>query len=148
MNYLTRSLAFLTALTFAALAGHAQSCTDPEACNYDPNGGTPSAVCLEVEAFATHTDGDLAGMTTWRVYFHTTHPDDFVTAVYGNSNEPLALTTTTNFYQDALGGATAQPINPLLLPSFPNLEFDSYITIGLSQICLLYTSDAADDREV
>ena len=134
MNYLTRSLAFLTALTFAALAGHAQSCTDPEACNYDPNGGTPSAVCLEVEAFATHTDGDLAGMTTWRVYFHTTHPDDFVTAVYGNSNEPLALTTTTNFYQDALGGATAQPINPLLLPSFPNLEFDSYITIGLSQM--------------
>jgi len=134
MNYLTRSLAFLTALTFAALAGHAQSCTDPEACNYDPNGGTPSAVCLEVEAFATHTDGDLAGMTTWRVYFHTTHPDDFVTAVYGNSNEPLALTTTTNFYQDALGGATAQPINPLLLPSSPNLEFDSYITIGLSQM--------------
>ena len=134
MNLLTRSLAILTVMSFAALAGRAQSCIDPLACNYDPNAGTPDAVCLEVEAFATHTDGDLAGMTTWRVYFHTTHPDDFVTAVYGNSNDPLALTTTTSFYQNALGGATAQPINPLLLPSFPDLEYDSYITIGLSQM--------------
>ena len=134
MNLLTRSLAILTVMSFAALAGRAQSCIDPLACNYDPNAGTPDAVCLEVEAFATHTDGDLAGMTTWRVYFHTTHPDDFVTAVYGNSNDPLALTTTTSFYQNALGGATAQPINPLLLLSFPDLEYDSYITIGLSQM--------------
>ncbi len=134
MNLLTRSLAILTVMSFAALAGRAQSCIDPLACNYDPNAGTPDAVCLEVEAFATHTDGDLAGMTTWRVYFHTTHPDDFVTAVYGNFNDPLALTTTTSFYQNALGGATAQPINPLLLPSFPDLEYDSYITIGLSQM--------------
>ena len=53
MNQLTRSLAILTAMSFAALAGRAQSCIDPLACNYDPNAGTPDAVCLEVEAFAT-----------------------------------------------------------------------------------------------
>ena len=67
MNLLTRSLAFLTAMSFATLAGLAQSCIDPLACNYDPNAGTPDAVCLEVEAFATHTDGALAGMTSWAI---------------------------------------------------------------------------------
>ena len=59
MNQLTRSLAILMVMSFAALAGRAQSCTDPLACNYDPNAGTPDAVCLEVEAFASHTDGAL-----------------------------------------------------------------------------------------
>ena len=138
MNLMTRRLAFLMAMSMTVLAGFGQSCTDPSACNYNPDGGASDAVCLEVEAFATHTEGDLAGKTTWRVFFKSTHPDDFVTAVYGNSNEPLSLTTTTDFYHNPLGGATAQPINPLLLPTFPDLEFDSFITIGLTQ-----TADAS-----
>ena len=118
MNHLTHSLAILMATALSALTGFGQSCIDPDACNYDPNAGTPDAVCLEIIPFATHDSGDLAGMTTWRVYFRTTDPADFVTAVYGNQSEPLSLTTTTSFYQNALGGATAQPINPLLLPTF------------------------------
>ena len=134
MNHLTHSLAILMATALSVLSGFGQSCIDPDACNYDSNAGTPDAVCLEVIPFATHDTGDLAGMTTWRVYFRTTEPSDFVTAVYGNQSEPLSLTTTTSFYQNALGGATAQPINPLLLPTFPDLEFDSYVTIGLSQM--------------
>ena len=116
MNQLTRSLAILTAMSFAALAGRAQSCTDPLACNYDPNAGTPDAVCLEVEEFATHTDGVLAGMTTWRVYFHTTHPDDFVT-VYGNSNEPLALTPPTS--TKMLWVERRQADQPSVVPASP-----------------------------
>ena len=134
MNHLTHSLAILMVTSLSVLTGFGQSCIDPDACNYDPNAGTPDAVCLEIIPFATHDTGDLAGMTTWRVYFRTTDPADFVTAVYGNQSEPLSLTTTTSFYQNALGGATAQPINPLLLPTFPDLEFDSYVTIGLSQM--------------
>ena len=135
MNNLTRSLAMLMAISSAALAVKGQSCIDPVACNYDANAGIPDAVCLEVEAFATHDEGVLAGMTTWRVYFRSTDPADFVTAVFGNENAPLALTTTTTFYQDGFGGATAESINPVLLDLgvAPELEYDSYVTIGLTQ---------------
>ena len=104
MNHLTHSLAILMVSALSVLTGFGQSCIDPDACNYDPNAGTPDAVCLEIVPFATHDSGDLAGMTTWRVYFRTTDPADFVTAVYGNQSEPLSLTTTTSFYQNALGG--------------------------------------------
>ena len=69
MNHLTHSLAILMATALSALTGFGQSCIDPDACNYDPNAGTPNAVCLEIIPFATHDSGDLAGMTTWRVYF-------------------------------------------------------------------------------
>jgi len=131
---LTHSLTLLMVMALSALSGFGQSCIDPDACNYNPDAATPDAVCLEILPFATHDSGDLAGMTTWRVYFRTTHPDDFVTAVFGNQSHPLSLTTTTSFYQNFLGGATAQPINPLLLDNFPDLEYDSFVTIGLSQM--------------
>ena len=39
--------------------------------------------------------------------------------------------TTTAFHQEVLGGATPENINPLLLPAFPDLAYDSWITIGL-----------------
>ena len=114
-----------------------QTCDDPEACNYDPNAlpYTPPTVddgyCLELRTVAEHTDGVLAGMTTYRVLLHTENPTDFVTSVYGNINEPLSVQTTTSFYQDALGGTTPENVNPLLLPGFPALAYDSWVTIGL-----------------
>ena len=135
MNNLTRSLAMLMAFSSAALTVNGQSCIDPVACNYDSAAGTPDVACIELEAFATHDEGVLAGMTTWRVYFRSTDPADFVTAVFGNEDSPLSLTTTTTFYQDALGGPTAESLNPVLLELgiAPELEFDSYVTIGLTQ---------------
>ena len=45
-------------------------------------------------------------MTTYRLVFHTEYLTDFVTSVFGNSNDPLNI-TTTSFYQDILGGVTA-----------------------------------------
>ena len=114
-----------------------QGCDDPEACNYDPNAlpYTPPAdndgYCIELRNIADHTTGDLAGMTTYQVYLHTEDPADFVTAVYGNIDEPLNVSTSTNFYQHILGGVTPENVNPLLLPNFPELAFDSWVTEGL-----------------
>ena len=110
-----------------------QSCTDPAACNFDPNSGEPTSVCLDIESFAVHTEGNLAGLTTYRLYLQATDPTDFVTAVYGSQSEPLSLTTTTNFYHHPLGGASAEAVNPLLLGVYPELEYDSYVTIGLDR---------------
>ena len=114
-----------------------QACDDPEACNYDPNAlpYIPPVVeegyCLELQTVTEHTEGPLAGMTTYRLVFHTEYPTDFVTSVFGNSNDPLNITTTTSFYQDILGGVTAESANPLLFGTFPTLAYDSWVTIGL-----------------
>ena len=51
-------------------------------------------------------------------------------AVAGNSEQHKTVASTTMFYQDALGGATSQQINPAFFPMAPDLEWDSRITIG------------------
>ena len=133
MNHFFHSLALTVASLTFAVAAFAQNCSDAAACNYNPDFGT-AELCLTIDTVAVHTEGDLTGLTTYRLYVQSASPQDFVTAVYGNQAEPLSLTTTTSFYQNILGGVTAQAINPLLLPSFPELEFDSYVTIGLTQL--------------
>ncbi|MBL6619183.1 MAG: hypothetical protein ISP54_02385, partial [Flavobacteriales bacterium] len=135
MNHLNHLIVLCCLFLFCVGTAFAQNCTDSNACNYDPasTGGVFDAPCLFVETLAVHTDGNLAGMTTYRVYFQAEGPTDFVTSVFGNQDLPLSLTTTTSFHQDALGGPSSQPLNPLLFPLFPDLIFDSYVTIGLTQ---------------
>ena len=73
--------------------------------------------CTITEVVATHTDGDLAGMTTYRVYVQTLHPTDFLTSVSGNVNIPLDISTTTTFYQNLLGSCFfLAPLARLALP--------------------------------
>ena len=120
-------------------------CQSDNACNYDPaatdegecdfcscNGEAP-AYGLEIEVVAEHTAGVLAGQTTYRLYATTENTDDFVSSVFGNSEDILEITSTTSFYQHPGGGALAQATNPMLLAAFPELGFDSWVTIGLSQ---------------
>ena len=107
-------------------------CSDPEACNYNPCAPLPtSEYCLLTEVVAEHTEGPLAGMTTYQVIFQALNPTDFVTSVSGDATFPSVVQTTTTFYQDLLGAATPQNISPLLLPLFPELAYDSWVTIGL-----------------
>ncbi len=80
---------------------------------------------------AEHTEGELAGQTTYQILLHTESASDFVTAVSGDINNPMAIGTTTSFYQHILGGVTPENVNPLLLGNYPNLAFDSWVTIGL-----------------
>ena len=42
----------------------------------------------------------------------------------------MSITTTGSFYQDPLGGPLATASNPLLFPTFPDLAYDSWVTIG------------------
>ncbi|MGB0172296.1 MAG: hypothetical protein ACPF8Y_09970, partial [Flavobacteriales bacterium] len=88
---------------------------------------------LSVDVLAEHESGVLAGMTTYRVYMECVNADDIVSSVSGDAVFPLDLSTTTSFYQDALGNATPNSINPMLFGFFPDLEYDSWVTIGISQ---------------
>lgn len=88
-------------------------------------------VCLDIEVVAIHTEGALAGMSTYRLYATLPGPADIVTTVFGDAEHPTSLQTTTAFYQSPLGGQFPCANNPILFASFPELEWDSWLTIGV-----------------
>ena len=88
---------------------------------------------LTVETYAVHTDGPLDGKTTYRVYMDCVYADDKVSSISGDYIHPLDVTTTTSFYQHGIGLQTPSTINPILFDFFPDLEFDSWVTIGIDQ---------------
>ena len=87
---------------------------------------------LSLELVASHEDGALAGMRTYRVYLDVAHADDQVTSFTGNDEFALALNTTTSFYQNALGGVTPNDLTAGAIALVPELAYDSYVTIGLT----------------
>ena len=73
----------------------------------------------------------IAGTYTVRVYAEL-DAGNRLDAVYGNTefNMTLEYLDGASSYQDALGGATSQSINEAFFPLAPDLEWDSYFTIG------------------
>ena len=113
-------------------------CTDPLACNYDPTAILPEYdydYCLIIDTVAVHPSSGayLAGMTTYRLYVQCANPSDFVQTVFGSINNPTVVTTTTDFYQHELGGTTPNGIYSPLFDVFPYLQYDSWVTIGLTE---------------
>ena len=128
-------------------------CTDSTACNYDDsatddNGSCDFCSCADagglttssnipgydvaVETVMEHSDGELAGMTTYRVYLTLASATDAVSAVVGDNEFPLSLSTTTSFYQEPIfGGVTPANISAPALGLLPSLAYDSWVTIGL-----------------
>ena len=74
--------------------------------------------------------------TTYRIYAHFESPTDEVLAVYSIGQEEegtvnLDLETTTSFYQEtAYGVDLASDLFGFLLGMFPNVAYDSWLTIG------------------
>lgn len=75
-------------------------------------------------------ENTVGGMDTYRVYANLSDPGAQIVAVYGLQDTSLSITTTGSFYQDVLGGALSTSVNPILFSTFPDLEFDSWVTIG------------------
>ncbi len=122
-------------------------CTDASACNYSSDATQEDGSCdycscvsgtvggsngfgLSVETYA---EGGVLGTTTYRVYVTTPNEDDFVSAITGDENNPSFLRTSTSFYQNDFGGLTADQSNPFLFSVFPELAYDSWVTIGIDQ---------------
>ena len=112
-------------------------CDDPLAENYDPNATDNDGSCtylpasfegLIAETYELNSTG--TGTHTFRVYAQFSNPNDQLVSVYGTSDSPISVSSTTSFYQDPLGGPTAEGSNPLLFETYPNLEWDSFITVG------------------
>ena len=61
-----------------------------------------------------------------------TNEDDEISAIFGDSESPLSISSTTSFYNLYLGSDLGWEINPALLPFFPLIHYDSWLTIGAS----------------
>lgn len=80
-----------------------------------------------------HTEGELAGMITHRLYLYTPNDDDFLSACFGDDSMNLVISSTSTpswFQHEIHPSALATDINPLLFDFFPNLVYDSWLTIG------------------
>jgi hypothetical protein len=122
-------------------------CDITDACNYDSavtenDGSCSYCGCpatdanfdgyeVVVEPVMLHTSGELAGLTTYRLYLETDHPDDMVTSFTGNGEWGLEINTTSSFYQHFAGGWSALGQNLALMEQFPELAYDSYVTVQL-----------------
>ena len=74
---------------------------------------------------------DLTGYNTYRLYVKFNSPDDFLTAVYGDADFPTIIQGGDNFFHSAVGGLTNEGYNPLVFSVAPDLEYDSFVTIGM-----------------
>ncbi len=131
-------------------------CNDTDACNYnslaEANDGSceycscggPQLVSfaddslgtyfLEWEIFADHDTTGIAGLEghkTYRVFIKTAEGLDQVSAAFGSEDIPLVIQTSTDFFHSPLGGLTAESIFPTIYSSYPELPYDSWVTIGI-----------------
>ena len=92
-------------------------CTDLAACNFNIDATEEDGSCdycsceqnsfegygLLGESHMVHEEGESAGLTTYRMYVTTPNPTDVFSAMWGDSDTPLLITTSTSFYQHPLG---------------------------------------------
>ena len=87
---------------------------------------------ISIEPIITHDgsiDGVPAGYTTYRIYANLTNEHDFVSAVFGDVENPMSIQCTGDILQVAGGGLLGQDINPNFFPFIPATEYDSWLTI-------------------
>ncbi len=75
---------------------------------------------------------DLTGYSTYRVYVKFPSDQEFLTAVYGDVDFPTRIKGGDNFYHAAVGALTNESYNDVLFAGFPELEYDSFVTIGMA----------------
>ena len=98
----------------------------------------PVGYWLSSEVVTTHSGGELDGMTTYQIYMNMLNANDFLSSCSGDSNNPMEITSSTgSWYNNSFNASwNTSGINPALLPVFPELAYDSYLTIGLSESSL------------
>ena len=86
---------------------------------------------------------DLTGFSCTRLYVEMNNADDFMSSVSGDATNPSYVNTTTSFYHATLGAGTPNGINSLLFPVYPDLAYDSWVTIGLEGVPNVMAGEAA-----
>ena len=114
-------------------------CMNPDADNYDASAmyddgscAWGGGLCTGLSYEVVSSDPLGTGATTYRLFANLTADAAEVTAMYGTDSTPweMIATDSNGFYNDAVGADFGGSINPLFFGSFPNMEFDSWFTIG------------------
>ena len=81
-----------------------------------------------------HESGPLSGMTTYHVYLNCLNPTDYLSSCSGDSTNPFVVESSSGtWYNSEFNtGWNALGVNPSLFGAFPDLAFDSFLTIGAS----------------
>ena len=88
---------------------------------------------LGLQPVTYHDSGTLQGMTTYRLFLHTPNETDVLVSCSGNEDYPLILSSTSEpawFQHELSTTAFATDVNPYYFSTFPELAFDSWLTIG------------------
>ena len=87
---------------------------------------------IDVQTYAEHTEGELAGQTTYRVYVVCQAPTDFLYSVAGSNQEPFMVESTSGMWFNDPGNISwnASGMDADAYEAFPTLEFDSFMTLG------------------
>lgn len=74
----------------------------------------------------------LEGFTVYKLYLHTTDDAHKLVSIFGTDDFPLLLDAPEGLFNSEFNvGWNAAGINAALFGFFPDLELDSYATIGL-----------------
>ena len=92
----------------------------------------PVGYWLELETVTAHSGGALDGQTTYRLYMNMQNAADYMSSCSGDADNPMILNSSSgSWYNDAANtGWNAQGINPVFFAFFPDLAYDSFLTIG------------------
>ena len=77
-------------------------------------------VCLDIEVLAIHTEGDLEGMTTYRLYATLPGPGDVVTTVLETPTTPRVCKPRRRFFRVRLEANSPVPTTPFFSMPFPH----------------------------
>ncbi|MHC5004430.1 MAG: hypothetical protein ACYTJ0_15050 [Planctomycetota bacterium] len=124
----TRTLAAMSALGGSLLLSTAADAAYVGLGNHQSVDGTAP--------FAAVTLTDGTSWHVWRIYAYVDNPADSIEAISGNAANPIIVTGSGAFYQNkALGPNNVEP-NPALFPAFPDLQWDTFVTIGRAELDL------------
>ena len=105
-----------------------------------PSPGVPPGYSLTVESFVEHEgivgSVDFTGYTTYRVYLEMLNEADFLSCISGEADNPMILNSTSSpaWYNDeAFGAEVGAWVNSDVLSFFPELAYDSWLTLGSTQ---------------
>ncbi|MFZ8836060.1 MAG: hypothetical protein ACO2XQ_03360, partial [Flavobacteriales bacterium] len=127
-------------------------CTDASACNYDATATDEDGNCDYCCAAAASVEGyniiiealeETPQGTRQRMYIETPNTTDVLSAVTGDVINPTYIRSTQPFYQSPLiSGVTPNGISPAFFAIFPELAYDSWVTIGVENNLLSPTESA------